>query len=67
MGILVVAPICVEIFISKKDYLEDDEPNILGKLWRSGMDDKRVVNMACGKVVGYSSTYKSLCTSQISS
>ena len=62
VGILVLSPITGERFISEKDCWEDDPPNILGKLWRLRMDDKRVVNTTYGKVSESSSTSISLCT-----
>ena len=59
----IVSIIIDEIFISEKDCWEDDEPNILGKPWILGMDDKRVFKIASGLLEGSSTSSKSLCTS----
>ena len=63
VGMLVVSPITGEIFISKKDCWEDDEPIILGKPWRLGMDEKRAIKTTSGQVEGSCSISISLCTS----
>ena len=48
VGMLIVTPIIDEKFTSEKECWEDDEPNILGKIWILGMDDRRVVITASG-------------------